>query len=216
MTVYTAAVDPAGTVNAGAREVFGRQQRALNEAMQQLRLEVTAELRARDEQLAALHASLLDAVARASDTQAYGLHQLRLSVEHNNDAFASVIEQLARTCAILVDSLEVARADRTALAGTLGHIVESSRRSAGLRTPGIRGQFDLGVADVVAERCSHARGVGSEVWCRFQNRWIGGFEIADVVDNGDDVHYRLRRSSDGYVLPSVFSPEDVRAAKEVH
>ena len=45
-----------------------------------------------------------------------------------------------------------------------------------------------------------------EVRNRLDGRWSGGFEIQAVTADG----YRLRRLSDGSVLPVALSPEDVR------
>jgi hypothetical protein len=41
---------------------------------------------------------------------------------------------------------------------------------------------------------------------RFEQRWARGFEVAEVVGDG----YRLRRRSDGSLLPAVFDADDVR------
>ena len=52
--------------------------------------------------------------------------------------------------------------------------------------------------------------VGTEVCVRnrFEGGWSRGFVVDDVVSHG----YRLRRLSDGVVLPSVFGPASVRWA----
>ncbi|MFM7270917.1 MAG: hypothetical protein ACKO2C_04705 [Actinomycetes bacterium] len=53
-----------------------------------------------------------------------------------------------------------------------------------------------------------------EVRSRFGNRWVDGFAIHEVVLGGDaSVGYRLRRVTDGFVLPAVFPEDDVRAAE---
>ena len=49
-------------------------------------------------------------------------------------------------------------------------------------------------------------GVPVEVRRRYDGGWSHGFEIAE--QNG--AAYRVRRLSDGAVLPADFSPEDVR------
>jgi hypothetical protein len=46
-----------------------------------------------------------------------------------------------------------------------------------------------------------------EVRNRFDGSWSGGFEVVDWVDGG----YRVRRRSDGAVLPGVFRGFEVRA-----
>jgi hypothetical protein len=45
-----------------------------------------------------------------------------------------------------------------------------------------------------------------EVRTRFDNRWVGGFEIAARERDS----YLLRRRSDQTVLPIAFSPQEVR------
>ena len=45
-----------------------------------------------------------------------------------------------------------------------------------------------------------------EVRNRFDARWIRGFVVDQVVDDG----YRVRRSSDDQLIPSVFTGEEVR------
>jgi len=52
-----------------------------------------------------------------------------------------------------------------------------------------------------------------EVRSRFDQGWSRGFEIVEVVPPGADdggPGYRVRRRSDGQVLPAVFSEDDVR------
>ena len=47
-----------------------------------------------------------------------------------------------------------------------------------------------------------------EVRRRLDAQWARGFEIVEVTDEG----YRIRRLSDGEVLPAVFVEDDVRKA----
>jgi hypothetical protein len=49
-------------------------------------------------------------------------------------------------------------------------------------------------------------GTTVEVRSRFDQRWTTGFTVADVADEG----YRLRRQSDGTVLPAWFPREQLR------
>lgn len=49
-------------------------------------------------------------------------------------------------------------------------------------------------------------GAKVEVKARFDGTWSGGFEVVDVEDDG----YRIRRMTDGTVLPSVFHHNEVR------
>jgi hypothetical protein len=50
------------------------------------------------------------------------------------------------------------------------------------------------------------RGTEVEVRTRYQGRWAGGFEIDDAHDD----RYRLRRHSDGTVLPVAFRADELR------
>jgi hypothetical protein len=52
-------------------------------------------------------------------------------------------------------------------------------------------------------------GTRVEVRTRFDDSWGRGFEIAEVHDEGGP-RYRVRRRSDGSVLPTWFADDDVR------
>lgn len=53
-------------------------------------------------------------------------------------------------------------------------------------------------------------GTKVEVRDRFTDAWRRGFEVAEAVDGG----YRIRRLSDGSVLPVVFTADEVRREKK--
>ena len=57
-------------------------------------------------------------------------------------------------------------------------------------------------------------GTRVEVRSRFESRWTRGFEVADQVDGERDDHgeamYKVRRRSDGSILPVTFSEADLR------
>ena len=54
-------------------------------------------------------------------------------------------------------------------------------------------------------------GTRVEVRSRFEERWTRGFEVSEVVqpENGP-IAYRVRRRSDGSILPVTFSDDDLR------
>ena len=52
-------------------------------------------------------------------------------------------------------------------------------------------------------------GTRVEVRSRFDQRWARGFEIVEVTPSG----YRIRRMSDGMILPVEFGEQDVRGEK---
>jgi hypothetical protein len=48
------------------------------------------------------------------------------------------------------------------------------------------------------------------VRCRFDGRWVSGFDVAELLDAGQPQPLlRLRRRSDGVVLPATFKHTDV-------
>lgn len=49
---------------------------------------------------------------------------------------------------------------------------------------------------------------------RFGHRWARGFEVAEAVETDDGAGYRVRRLSDGSVLPVVFAADEVRREKK--
>ncbi len=56
-------------------------------------------------------------------------------------------------------------------------------------------------------------GTRVEVRSRFEDRWARGFEVCETVDEHGRLRYRLRRRSDGSVLPVLFADDDVREEK---
>jgi len=49
-----------------------------------------------------------------------------------------------------------------------------------------------------------------EVRCHFNCSWVTGFAVADVVVEDGETLYRIKRSSDGTVLPALFPDGYVR------
>jgi hypothetical protein len=49
-----------------------------------------------------------------------------------------------------------------------------------------------------------------EVRCRFGDRWVTGFEVCEVIRLNGATRYRLRRRSDGSVIPTLFDEKDLR------
>ena len=62
--------------------------------------------------------------------------------------------------------------------------------------------------DGVAEELSPGDKV--EVRSRFNAQWARGFQVVDVTEN----RVRVRRASDGEILPAEFDEEDVRKARK--
>jgi hypothetical protein len=53
-------------------------------------------------------------------------------------------------------------------------------------------------------------GTRIEVRARFDRAWARGFEVAEQLPEGDGWRYRVRRRSDGSILPVLFDADDVR------
>jgi hypothetical protein len=56
-------------------------------------------------------------------------------------------------------------------------------------------------------------GARVEVRSRFDQRWARGFELVETVESEGPPRYRVRRRSDGSVLPVLFVDDDVREEK---
>jgi hypothetical protein len=57
-------------------------------------------------------------------------------------------------------------------------------------------------------------GTRIEVRSRFDQRWARGFELVEIVVDAGQAQYRVRRRSDGSVLPALFVDDDVREEKK--
>ncbi len=57
-------------------------------------------------------------------------------------------------------------------------------------------------------------GARVEVRSRFDQRWARGFELVEVVSDEGEDRYRIRRRSDGSVLPALFIDDDIREEKK--
>jgi hypothetical protein len=51
-----------------------------------------------------------------------------------------------------------------------------------------------------------------EVRNRFDGGWSGGYVLEEVIRSGSEELYRIRRDSDGVVLPTLFGGREVRRA----
>jgi hypothetical protein len=54
-------------------------------------------------------------------------------------------------------------------------------------------------------------GTRVEVRSRFEARWTRGFEVSEVLEPDEgEARYRVRRRSDGSILPVTFAEDDLR------
>jgi hypothetical protein len=49
-----------------------------------------------------------------------------------------------------------------------------------------------------------------EVRSRFEDKWSRGFEVSEIVNTNGRDRYRVRRRSDGSILPVLFEQTDLR------
>jgi hypothetical protein len=56
-------------------------------------------------------------------------------------------------------------------------------------------------------------GTRVEVRSRFDRSWSRGFEVEEQLGPETDSRYRVRRHSDGSVLPTEFDAEEVRTER---
>jgi hypothetical protein len=59
-------------------------------------------------------------------------------------------------------------------------------------------------------------GTRIEVRSRFDRRWARGFEVESILGESAEMppQYRVRRRSDGAVLPAVFVDDEVREERK--
>ena len=74
------------------------------------------------------------------------------------------------------------------------------------RLPGGKGVKPM---DDVTAVTAFMNGLSIEVVCRFTGAWVSGFEVADAGLDG----CRVRRMSDGAILPVLFGYDEVRVAR---
>lgn len=165
------------------------------------------------------------AVEERVRTAVQALEQARDSgMEQLTDA----LRQVARSYELLAERIEADRLERRSLADAIAAVApaalprpawrviggtisgrDSTPDDATPRLPRRETTIDL----AGEERRGGSRHEAIEVRCRFGDRWADGFEVVDVVDDGTSVRYRVRRTSDGTILPTLFDATDVRGAE---
>jgi hypothetical protein len=144
-------------------------------------------------------------------------------------AIVDGLERMADACDRLVDRIDADHAERHALAVAINALAQGLRARPPAAPRVVGGSFfgldatrafvvpvpattivPLGDDDIAIE-VAPDRGV--EVRCRFGDTWVDGFEVCEAVADGEGLRYRLRRRSDGAVLPTLFEPADVREVR---
>ncbi len=157
---------------------------------------------------------------------------LRDSVNDHATDLARAVEAVARMCAMLADRIETERDERRALVEAVSKLAQRVLESPSAVEPDVNKPRLLGgnvypsppspdgeivILDEAANGRDHMPrlDVGAPVRCRFGDGWIDGLEVCDVVGDGADVRYRLRRAADEYVLPAQFERRDLEVAGDV-
>jgi hypothetical protein len=138
---------------------------------------------------------------------------LRTDVTTRNQTFEESAERIAMTCGRLFDDIEADRRERRSLLGALDRLTLAMPQTVFATPP--RYVAPLPVEEPVASALHDGEIVvtterGVEVRCRFGDRWVDGFEVCETVADDDRTRYRLRRRSDGSILPTLFDAADIR------
>jgi hypothetical protein len=169
-----------------------------------------------------------------------GLERVRSEMSTRDAEMHLALDRVASACDRLGEHVHADRAEHTALADAISQLTAQlaapAARSIGARASTVIGgsvapPADLEVTEVVPtaqlpsedvddampividirDHVLDGNGTAAvQVHCRFGDRWVEGFEIHEIIESATALRYRLRRSSDGYVLPTLFTDDDVR------
>ena len=175
---------------------------------------------------------------------AAAVEQLLHEVIDQEHGLTTAVEQLVQVCTAMTARIESAQLERRSLAEAVTRLTHESLPSTSpsrvldgsvFSTPlAPNGDQILTIDDAQTNACAITAvsgdgfvsiddgdaadritaDVNAEVWCRFEGRWVGGFEVSELVKDADVIRCRLRRNSDGYVLPALFRVDDIRPAEE--
>jgi hypothetical protein len=157
-----------------------------------------------------LHAEL-DRSRQTQLTLIDSVRTLRQEVGARDTDLARALDGVGQAIDHAAEVVDSDRLERRALVEALGSLTrEVTERPFAYVAPDppdrvIGGSFSGGE---LREAGAVHRGV--EVQCRFGSRWVDGFEVCEVVVDGDALRYRVRRQSDGSVLPKLLEAGEVR------
>jgi len=187
------------------------------------------------ERMQAHMSEVLVATRADFDRRESDMERRELDVLRRESELVRAWERVAQVCERTVVSIEAERLDRQAFLGTLRELVASAGASGAAETtaPSPQAERVLSRAafaspeDIDLVNVSDADDRGDdegdrtvtlfdlsdtpvEVRCRFDDGWVGGFQICGGVELNGVVQYQLRRTSDGTVLPKLFDAADIR------
>jgi hypothetical protein len=167
---------------------------------------------------------LRDEVTRLRTEMHRSIEDVHVAFSERDTELARALRRVADACQVVAGRIEGERAERAALVDAVNRlsisVVSSLAHLPALAaSPGHRvigGTIDpeLVLDDHETEAPDPTPDVlrheSVEVHCRFGDRWVGGFEVAEVVPGDRGAVYRLRRRSDNSVLPTLFDERDIR------
>jgi len=173
---------------------------------------------------------LRDEVMRLRSEVCRSIEGVEVTFSERDTELARALRHVADACHVVAGRIEGERAERAALVEVVSRLSTSVADSLA-RLPSIAGpprhqviggtidptislDDDADDADDADEPVDPTpevlRHESVEVHCRFGDRWVGGFEVAEVVPGDGGAVYRLRRRSDDSVLPTLFDERDIR------
>lgn len=161
-----------------------------------------------EERLSAQEARAIEAAEKDSALLRADLRAMRSHLTSRDLEMRVELSKAVDHAKQLAESLDQERSERSILLEALVKLAESLKSERAI--PQSEGQKAIGGSISPGPLSADGR---IEVRSQFGNRWVSGFAVHEVI-LGDDgsVGYRLRRGTDGFVLPAVFPESDVRAA----
>jgi hypothetical protein len=170
---------------------------------------------------------LRDEVTRLRTEMCRSIDDVQVAFSERDTELARALRRVADACNVVAGRIEGERVERAALVDVVTRLSASVTASLAqlptLASPPrhhvIGGSIDpeivlddhpvdaVEAADVTPDVLRHE---SVEVHCRFGDRWVGGFEVAEVVPSDRGAVYRLRRRSDDSVIPTLFDERDIR------
>lgn len=164
------------------------------------------------------------------------MEALRYSVTGSGTDVARSLGQVANMCAMIAEQIEAERLERRSFTEALALLArppapaleEPSRVIGGtvFASPEISHDHEISIIEDYDDEEPADSGdldnsgdpgdpepdnePAADMWCRHDNDWVGGVEIADVRSDNDTTQYWLRRRSDGYIFPRAFDENDLR------
>ncbi len=172
---------------------------------------------------------LRDEVARLRTEMRHSIDDVQVTFSERDTELARALRRVADACHVMAGRVEGERVERASLVDVVNRLSATLTASlaqlpAAATSPrhhviggSIAPEVVLGdhegaidAAESIDLTPDVLRHESVEVHCRFGDRWVGGFEVAEVVPGASGSVYRLRRRSDDSVLPTLFDERDIR------